>query len=163
MNLNLGCGQHLAPWPWVNVDSYPGVKPGVVADIGRLPFADSSADMIYCGHVLEHLDPACELPAALAEVRRVLAPDGRLCVVGPDFARAAANPEWHPLLPSIAAGGGRYPGDDHKWTATGPLTAAMMRPAFPAAAEADIFDVAACWPVVTPTGWQFAVLARNET
>jgi SAM-dependent methyltransferase len=50
----------------------------VVADLSRLPFADDSFDGITCGYVLEHLtDPR----AGLAELSRVLVPDGRLLLL----------------------------------------------------------------------------------
>lgn len=75
MKLNLGCGDHRAPEPWVNVDSWSGVRPDVLADVRALPWPDKSAEAIYCGHVLEHL-PLDQVGLALAEVRRVLAPPG---------------------------------------------------------------------------------------
>jgi predicted SAM-dependent methyltransferase len=54
MFLNLGCGDppvH-APEPWVNVDSYAGCEPDVLADIMHLPYDDQSIEAVYCGHVL---------------------------------------------------------------------------------------------------------------
>ena len=47
----------------------------------RLPFADGSFDLIVCHHVLEHLAP---LDVVLAEIGRVLKPDGRLFVAVPN-------------------------------------------------------------------------------
>jgi SAM-dependent methyltransferase len=46
----------------------------------RLPFSDAGFDRVLAIHVLEHLP---NLPAALREIRRVLRPDGQLCVVIP--------------------------------------------------------------------------------
>ena len=46
----------------------------------RLPFVDSSFDLIVCNHALEHLE---HLEAALDEMRRVLKPNGRLYVSVP--------------------------------------------------------------------------------
>ena len=40
----------------------------VLSDVGRLPFADRAFDFVSCCHTLEHI---IELPAALAELRRV--------------------------------------------------------------------------------------------
>src|SRR4051812_7517531 len=72
----------------------PGLEP-VVADVRGLPFADSAFDLIYCISTLEHvgrdnqvyeIDAAREEQgdeAALRELRRVLAKDGRLLVSVP--------------------------------------------------------------------------------
>ncbi len=49
--------------------------PVAVADGQRLPVRDGSVDLVWCIHVLHHLeDPV----AALAEIRRVLRPQGHL-------------------------------------------------------------------------------------
>jgi SAM-dependent methyltransferase len=154
-----------APAPWVNVDRYegPGVNPDVVADAGCLPFEDGSAEAVYAGHLLEHLDIETELPAVLAEVRRVLGRGGLACIVGPDIERAQAGVErgedWAMLLPSIRDGGCRWEGDRHKWISTGPRTLELVRPVFPHAAEVDITCLGPYWPVVDKVGWQFACLA----
>ena len=56
-------------------ERHPAVEV-VVADCQRpIPFPDASFDRVLAIHVLEHLP---DLPAALAEIRRVLKPDGRL-------------------------------------------------------------------------------------
>ncbi|GAB3237911.1 methyltransferase domain-containing protein [Kineosporia babensis] len=47
----------------------------VAADAGRLPFADHSFECVVAGEVLEHLP---DLPSAVAEICRVLAPGGTL-------------------------------------------------------------------------------------
>ena len=72
----------------------PGLD-SVVADVRDLPFADSSFDLVYCISTLEHVgrdnevydvDAAREQQgdeAALRELRRVLANDGRLLVSVP--------------------------------------------------------------------------------
>ncbi len=49
-----------------------------VADVTRLPFASESFDRVICAWVLEHL-PQPEL--GLAELKRVLCPDGKLYVL----------------------------------------------------------------------------------
>jgi SAM-dependent methyltransferase len=59
---------------------YPGVT-AIAADCQRrLPFADGQFDRVVAVHVLEHLP---DLPAALDEIARVLAPDGHLRAVIP--------------------------------------------------------------------------------
>ncbi len=45
------------------------------ADVQALPFADDAFDLVFANHMLYHVP---DLPAATAEVRRVLRPGGRL-------------------------------------------------------------------------------------
>ncbi|MEM8961390.1 MAG: methyltransferase domain-containing protein [Acidobacteriota bacterium] len=49
-------------------------------DIERLPFADRSFDVVYCSHVLEHVD---DDRVAMAHLRRILRPDGWAIVMVP--------------------------------------------------------------------------------
>lgn len=171
MMLNLGCGGHVAPEPWVNVDRSLGNKhfpchPDVVADVSEgLPFDDDSVDAIYCGHLLEHIDLDRVVPA-LREMRRVLKPGGRLCVVGPDFDRATklANKEedMRPAIwPGIAGEWNDWPGAGHQWCATGTNSLELIRGVFPEAREIPIAEASAdpFWPTVSPLEWQFAVVA----
>lgn len=56
-------------------------------------FDSDSFDAVWCAHVLEHvLDTGC----ALAEVRRVLRPDGRLMVSVPPFKHQVVGGHVHP-------------------------------------------------------------------
>lgn len=159
--INLGCGDNRAPAPWVDVDQYqgPGVYPDILASAGDLPFADASADRVYVGHLLEHLEWDTDLPAVLREIRRVLAPGGELCVVGPDYDRALTNPEWEVLLPGIIHGGHRWPGDEHRWLSSGPKTLEAVFRMFPNAEQVDITKLPK-WPLMDTVGWQFAILAQ---
>lgn len=154
MMLNLGCGDHRAPAPWVNIDRWPGVHPDVVASADALPFRSGSVERLYCGHLLEHLEWETELPEALAEIRRVT---DSACFVGPDYDRAQANPEHHVLLSAIVCGGSRWPGDTHRWVSTEDRSLDAIWQFFPNAHPVDIYDMPD-WPVVTPTGWQFAIV-----
>jgi SAM-dependent methyltransferase len=53
---------------------------------GALPaLADASVDLIFCSNLLEHLPGREQLLALLAEFRRLLAPRGRLLVLGPNL------------------------------------------------------------------------------
>jgi SAM-dependent methyltransferase len=71
---------------YVCVDLQPETMPrggkvvSVVSDLHRLPAADGLFDTIIANNVLEH---AADPVAALREVRRVLAPDGRLYALVP--------------------------------------------------------------------------------
>lgn len=61
----------------VGVDRDPGGERAVRADMNRLPVADGAADVVLAECAL-CLSP--DLDRSLAEVRRVLAPDGRLAL-----------------------------------------------------------------------------------
>ena len=87
LKLNIGCGPHYAPG-WTNLDVHQGdgVTPDVVVGTdGLLPFADSSAERIYAGHVIEHV-PWSQLAAVIHEWRRVLKPGGVLLNFDADYA-----------------------------------------------------------------------------
>lgn len=154
MDVNLGSGDQRAAAPWVNVDVYPGVGPDIVATASQLPFATKSVERLYCGHLLEHLEIHDELPETLAEIARVT---DTACFVGPDCDRAMAEPEFHALIPSLVGGGNRWPGDQHRWVSTEQRALRAIRGFFLDAHPVDIFDIPE-WPVVTPTGWQFAIV-----
>lgn len=107
MKLNLGCGAVVADG-WVNVDYAVGARLGRVPVVGSLvrrlgilhtdwdpaiivhdlrkplPWADGSADAIYCSHTLEHLDRD-DGRRLVAECHRVLKPGGLLRIVVPDL------------------------------------------------------------------------------
>lgn len=53
---------------------------GINADITDIPFSDDSFDIIYCSHVLEHVDDDRK---ALFELSRVLNPDGWVVILVP--------------------------------------------------------------------------------
>lgn len=166
MKLNLGCGQHFAPRPeWVNVDSHRFCKhskcvasnPDVIADVRHLPFVDGCAEAIYGAHILEHL-PFDEVIPTLREWRRVLHPDGRLGIVGPDYDRAIMG--WPDIAPLIWPGQpGRWDGAAHQWCATATNSLELVRGVFPGAREIPIAEFDSLWPCVSFLGWQFAIEA----
>lgn len=65
---------------WICVDLAAVRAPHVRARMETLPFADHSFDTVVCLETLEYVD---EPLAALKEVLRVLAPDGRLILSAP--------------------------------------------------------------------------------
>ncbi|AKQ61642.1 hypothetical protein ACR55_03798 [Bordetella hinzii] len=56
------------------LDIRPEVKPDFIADLCNMPHVDSEAyDIVYACHVLSHVH---DLQSAIAEIHRILAPDG---------------------------------------------------------------------------------------
>lgn len=98
ISLWLGGGGHPAPG-FVNIDLAPFAGVDLVANAGRLPFAESSCDVVLCDALLEHVeDPA----AVVGEIRRVLKPGGQVL---------AAVPFCHPWH--------GYPADYHRFSREG--------------------------------------------
>lgn len=93
--VNVGCGPEVLDG-FVNLDVAAADRRVVEWDCRRsLPFADGAAAGIRAEQFVEHLETREELPAFLAECRRVLAPGGRLRIVVPDaerFLRAYCAP-----------------------------------------------------------------------
>jgi SAM-dependent methyltransferase len=81
--LNVGCG-HDVKSGWVNLDIAPLDGVDVVHNLEEppLPFDDASFDYIECINILEHV---ADLPDVMRELNRVLAPGGRLRIMGPHF------------------------------------------------------------------------------
>lgn len=191
MKLNIGCWQNRIEG-WLNADIYrkcycpsclvTGAE--VVADIRSLPFADGSCEAVMMGHVLEHILYE-EVTPALREVDRVLQPDGRVCILGPDYDQAGLEYEsgrfgtdMRPFIwgraPGIHGSGTTaeyegqssedHPGADHQWCSTGPLTLELTLPVFPNARETrPIAEVYAdeYWCASGPDEWQFCILAEK--
>jgi SAM-dependent methyltransferase len=97
--LHVGCGPkkpgnlpypfNTSAWREIRLDIDPQAAPDILAsitDMAQVPSA--SVDAIFSSHTLEHLYPH-EVPAALAEFRRVLTPQGFLVITLPDLERVA--------------------------------------------------------------------------
>ncbi|PTX96912.1 methyltransferase type 11 [Spartobacteria bacterium LR76] len=86
--VNVGCGCRIHP-DWVNLDLHASVPGVIVCDLTRgLPLADGEAEVVYSAAVLEHVRRE-NVPAFLAECRRVLKPKGYIRLAVPDFERQA--------------------------------------------------------------------------
>lgn len=84
IKVNLGCGEFPLDG-FINVDILPLKEVDLISDFNYpLPFKTNSIDLIYAGHVIEHLqiDKALEF---LKEIYRVLKPGGKVFIVVPDF------------------------------------------------------------------------------
>lgn len=85
--VNVACGPHEAEG-FLNIDLIAATPTVLPWDCRRtLPLADGAAAGVRVEHFVEHLDPREELPALLADIRRVLAPGGVLRVIVPDVGR----------------------------------------------------------------------------
>ncbi|WP_027721309.1 class I SAM-dependent methyltransferase [Maridesulfovibrio zosterae] len=82
--VNLGCGQTFHH-DWLNID-FSSTGPGVIAHdlTSGLPLRDDEVDVIYCSHVLEHLNKKFA-PIFLKECFRVLRKGGVLRIAVPDL------------------------------------------------------------------------------
>ncbi|WP_146408502.1 class I SAM-dependent methyltransferase [Allorhodopirellula heiligendammensis] len=82
--LNLGCGNHFHS-DWQNVDFCPADPSIQVHDLRYdLPFPDTTFDVVYHSHVMEHFTPS-EGRRFIGECFRVLRTSGTLRVVVPDL------------------------------------------------------------------------------
>jgi SAM-dependent methyltransferase len=97
--LHVGCGQNRkdkatrefsqGDWKELRFDIDPKVKPdyvGTMTDMSTID--DGFVDAIYSSHNIEHLF-VHEVPEALAEFKRVLAPDGFVVITCPDLQEIA--------------------------------------------------------------------------
>lgn len=106
--LNAGSGAYAARklhpvfarevWQEIRIDIDPQAEPDIVSSITdmRSSVAPQSFDAIWSSHTLEHLH-AHEVPAALAEFRRVLKPDGFALITSPDLEAVASLIPIHGL------------------------------------------------------------------
>lgn len=101
MKMNWGCGGDLRG-NWINVDRDDYQDRAIRHDItdGPLPFEAECYDLIVANHSLQALG-WFDLPHALSEFHRVLAPGGVLRVIVPDVlagfaAHARLDRDWFP-------------------------------------------------------------------
>jgi predicted SAM-dependent methyltransferase len=99
--LNLGCGKTYND-SWVNVD-FVSTGPGVLAHnlLQGIPFPDSSFDVVYHSHVLEHFD-AVGARNLVSECFRVLKSDGVIRLAVPNLEILAR--EYLQVLDAVASG-----------------------------------------------------------
>ena len=97
--LHVGCGPKYKQqtsagfnsddWSEIRLDVDSTVNPDVLGSMTDMStVASESMDAVFSSHNIEHLYPH-EVPVALAEIVRVLKPDGFLVVVCPDLQAAA--------------------------------------------------------------------------
>lgn len=88
----------LAGWSEVRVDLNPAARPDIVADLTDLrgKVDDAAADLVFLSHVIEHFFDH-QVDAVLAEVARILRPDGAAVFKCPDLAQVARLIAEHDL------------------------------------------------------------------
>jgi SAM-dependent methyltransferase len=87
-SVDLGCGLRPVPGALgLDRQALPGVAVVARLDAPHLPFRDASLARVHARHVLEHLE---DVPAAMAEIHRVLRPGGECHVEVPYFACVTA-------------------------------------------------------------------------
>ena len=80
--LHIGCGKAGIDG-WINIDVHPA--PLAMNVLWGLPFAEGSVRYIFVSHLLEHLFFPRDVRPFLAQIRRVLAPEGVVRIVVPDI------------------------------------------------------------------------------
>lgn len=93
LKINLGCGRKYAPG-YTNVDVQISPRavtpPDILADVRAVPLPDGCAEEVMALHLIEHFY-LWEVPAVLAEWRRLLQPGGLLVLELPNIELAARN------------------------------------------------------------------------
>jgi SAM-dependent methyltransferase len=122
--LDIGCGtgnyayalQQLSHAQVVGVDPSPGMLAQArqknsqvsfrVGDAGHLPCDEDTFDLVYMTDVIHHVP---DIDRLFVEVRRVLKPGGKLCVVTQSHAQIAARPIARFFPATVAIDQARYP------------------------------------------------------
>jgi hypothetical protein len=167
--INVGCGTHRAPAPWINTDFHRGgdTQPDIVTD-PECPIPDSlwPVERMLLSHVLEHMTLE-DLPAFFADVRASLAPDAEVLVLGPDIYRTLdlwkAGSEPTALLRSTLEhadypGTTDWPHATHHWNAHEQRVLEILKLEGFTAEPLDAPP--ADWPSWSWSAWQFAIMAE---
>lgn len=86
--INIACGKRIHE-EWENIDFSPqNPHTKRVNLLARMPYDDSSFDVAYSSHFLEHVDREVA-PKVLGEIRRILRDGGIFRVVVPDLENMA--------------------------------------------------------------------------
>lgn len=97
--LHVGCGMkrkgrttagfNTEEWQEYRLDIDPAVQPDIIGSMTDMAaVTDGSMDALYSSHNIEHLYPH-EVPVALREFKRILAPDGFAVITCPDLQAVA--------------------------------------------------------------------------
>lgn len=178
--LNIGCGPHRAPAPWVNVDRVriPGrIEPDICEAWPSGYAASDSVRRVYLGHVVEHMtwddSSGMGLPSFLEAVFRIVEPGGEVMIVGPDVKRAltmwkkgtvSSRLLWQIMEHDSPTDDVDWKGRRHLWNCTvDRVCRALSAAGFVGVDEIPIQHVSEPWPVVARSAWQLAVSAVKPT
>lgn len=166
MKLNVGCGEWYADG-WLNMDLAENeqVHPDVIGSITRLPKPAelSNVEMVYLGHILEHL-PYAEVAPALRGLWPRCVLGARVAIVCPDVDRASAlhasgHLDWKTAVEALT-GGCRWSGDEHLWGCNEQrlfraVKASGLKRVHPVPIASPLLDD---FPVTSRAPWQCAIL-----
>lgn len=174
MNYNIGCGPHLAPSPWVNLDCISNdiIHPDIVVDDPMYPLAKfNDAERVYCGHLLEHIQWE-HVDSFVRGIHQSMSDGAQLMVVGPDVKRAIKQwhgglQDWDTVVASMEGASAFYEdhyvaplwmGARHQWNCTEDRLIYLLEPIFskiePLPIQSSFLDD---WPVVSRATWQCVV------
>jgi hypothetical protein len=90
IKLNLGASPIWSNDSWHTLDHKltESTETAIAGDASNIKLPDESCDVVFCSHVFEHI-PHTRLPMVLAEINRVLRPDGILRILTPDLEKVA--------------------------------------------------------------------------
>ena len=84
-------------WSYQGIDLCEGPNVNVVAQYPTCyPFPADTFDVIICGQTLEHTANPVGL---LLELRRILKPGGRMCIIAPSAGYEHHNPDYWRIMP----------------------------------------------------------------
>ncbi len=87
IKLNLGASPIWTKAGWHTLDHKlkESTETAIAGNATHIDLPDESCEIVFCSHVFEHI-PHTQLPIVLAEINRVLCPDGVLRLLTPDLA-----------------------------------------------------------------------------
>jgi hypothetical protein len=90
IKLNLGASPIWSNDSWHTLDHKltESTETAIAGDASNIKLPDESCDVVFCSHVFEHI-PHTRLPLVLAEINRVLRPNGVLRILTPDLEKVA--------------------------------------------------------------------------
>ena len=168
MKLNVGCGEFYADG-WVNMDvaENESVHPDIIGSITDLPGPSelANAEMVYMGHVLEHIPYQTVAPSLRLLWQRCIS-GARVAIVGPDVDRAGllhalGQLDWHTVVGALQ-GEGRWPGDEHLWSCSEDRLLRQVKASGLKGARAIPIasDLLNDFPVTSRAPWQCAIIGQ---